>query len=69
MATQKNENSFPVDRPELSDTESNQEGEILETHDITTTFHEMKVKKFHLVERKQQILVDTKARPLTLHPR
>ena len=61
MATQNNENSFPVDHPELSDTESDQEGKILETHAITTTVHEMKVKGFHLVEKKQETLVDPKA--------
>jgi hypothetical protein len=61
MATQNNENSFPVDHPELSDTESDQEGKILETHAITTKVHEMKVKGFHLVEKKQQTLVDPKA--------
>ena len=60
MATQNND-SFPVDRPELSDTESDQEGKILETHAITTTVHEMKVKGYHLVEKKQETLVDPKA--------
>ena len=34
MATQNNEDSFPVDRPELSDTESHKEGKILETYAI-----------------------------------
>ena len=57
MATQNNE-----DRP---DTESNQEGKILETHAITTTVHEMKVKGFHLVEKKQETLVDPKASDCT----
>jgi hypothetical protein len=66
MATQNNEDSFPADRPELSDTESYQEGKILETHAITTTVHEMKVKGFHLVKGKQETLagldlVDPKA--------
>ena len=61
MATQNNKDSFPVDRPEASDTESDQEGKILETHAITTTVHEMKVKGFHLVEKKQETLVDPKA--------
>ena len=61
MATQNNEDTFPVDRPEASDTESDQEGKILETHAITTTVHEMKVKGFHLVEKKQETLVDPKA--------
>ena len=60
MATQKNEDSFPVDRPELS------VGKILETHAITTTVHEMRVKGFYLVEEKQETLagldlVDPKA--------
>ena len=61
MASQNNEDSFPVDRPDSSDTESDQEGKILETHAITTTVHEMKVKGFHLVEKKQETLVDPKA--------
>ena len=56
-----NEDSIPVDHPEASDTESVQEGKILETHAITTTVHEMKVKGFHLVEKKQETLVDPKA--------
>ena len=60
MATQNND-SFPVDHPESSDTESDQEGKILETHAITTTVHEMKVKGYHLVEKKQETLVDPKA--------
>ena len=71
MATN-NEDSFPVvDRgwcpgavppgAYLSDTESDQEEKILETHAITTTVHEMKVKGYHLVEKKQEILVDPKA--------
>ena len=54
MATKKNEDSFPVDRPESSDTESNQEGKILETHAITTTVHEMKVN--HLVDGGNNLL-------------
>ena len=33
----------------------------LETHAITTTVHEMKVKGYHLVEKKQETLVDPKA--------
>ena len=33
----------------------------METHAITTTVHEMKVKGFHLVEKKQETLVDPKA--------
>ena len=61
MATQNNEDTFPVDRPEASDTEYDQEDKILETHAITTTVHEMKVKGFHLVEKKQETLVDPKA--------
>ena len=61
MATQNNEDSYLVDRPEASDTESDQEGKVLETHAITTTVHEMKVKGFHLVEKKQETLVDPKA--------
>ena len=61
MATQNNEDCFPVDRPESSDSESDQEGKILETHGITTTIHEMKVNGYHLVERKQVILVEPKA--------
>ena len=56
MATQNN-----VDHPELSDTESDQEGKVLETHGITTTVHEIKVNGYHLVEQKQEILVDPKA--------
>ena len=60
MATQNND-SFPVDCPESSDTESDQEGKILETHAITTTVHEMKVKGYHLMEKKQETLVDPKA--------
>ena len=56
MATQNN-----VDRPESSDTESDQKGKILETHGITTTVHEIKVNGYHLVEQKQEILVDPKA--------
>ena len=56
MATQNN-----VDRHESSDTESDQEGEILETHGITTTVHEIKVNGYHLVEKKQETLVDPKA--------
>ena len=60
MATQNN-----VDRPESSDTESDQEGKILETHGITTTVHEIKVNGYHLVEQKQEILVDTKASDYT----
>ena len=61
MATQNSEDSIPVHRPEASDTESDQEEKILETHAITTTVHEMKVKGFHLVEKKQETLVDPKA--------
>ena len=61
MATQNNDDSFPVDHPEVYDTESVQEGKILETHAITTTVHEMKVKGYHLVEKKQETLVDPKA--------
>ena len=56
MATQNN-----VDHPESSDTESDQEGKVLETHGITTTIHEIKVNGYHLVEQKQEILVDPKA--------
>ena len=61
MATQNNEDSFHVDHPD-----TDQEGRILETHAITTTVHEMKVKGFHLVEGKQETLagldlVDPKA--------
>ena len=33
----------------------------MENHVITTTVHEMKVKGFHLVEKKQETLVDPKA--------
>jgi len=33
----------------------------LETHGITTTVHEIKVNGHHLVEQKQEILVDPKA--------
>ena len=61
MATQNNKDSFPVDSPESSDTESDQEGKVLETHAITTTVHEMKVKGYHLVEKKQETLVDPRA--------
>ena len=61
MATQNNKDSFPVDRPESSDTESDQEGKVLETHAVTTTVHEMKVNGYHLVEKKQETLVDPKA--------
>ena len=50
-----------VDHPESSDTESDQEGKVLETHGITTTIHEIKVNGYHLVEQKQEILVDPKA--------
>ena len=53
-----------MDRPELSDTESDQEGEILATHAITTTVHESK--GFHLVEKKQRTLVDPKVSESTL---
>ena len=60
MATQNN-----VDRPESSDTESDQEGKILETHGITSMVHEIKVNGYHLVEQKQEILVDTKASDYT----
>ena len=60
-----NEDCFPVDRTESSDTESDQEGKILETHGITTTVHEIKVNGYHLVEQKQEILVDTKASDYT----
>ena len=56
MATQNN-----VDHPGSSDTESDQEGKVLETHGITTTVHEIKVNGYHLVEQKQEILVDPKA--------
>ena len=56
MSTQYN-----VDHPESSDTESDQEGKVLETHGITTTVHEIKVNGYHLVEQKQEILVDPKA--------
>jgi hypothetical protein len=66
MATSNNEDSFPEDcRPESSDTESDQEGKILETHGITTTVHEMKVNGYHLVEKKQETLVDPKASDCT----
>ena len=60
MATQNN-----VDRPESSDTESDQEGKNLETHGITFMVHEIKVNGYHLVEQKQEILVDTKASDYT----
>ena len=61
MATQNND-SFPVDHPESSDTESDQEGKILETHVITTTVHKMKVNpSYDFVEKKQETLVDPKA--------
>ena len=60
MATQNN-----VDRPESSDTESDQEGKKLETHGITFMVHEIKVNGYHLVEQKQEILVDTKASDYT----
>ena len=56
MATQNN-----LDHPETSDTESDQEGKVLETHGITTTVHEIKVNGYHLMEQKQEILVDPKA--------
>ena len=49
----------------MSDTESDQEGKILETHGITTTVHEIRVNGYHLVEQKQEILVDTKASDYT----
>ena len=39
---------------------SNEEGKILENHVITTTVHEMKVKGYHLVDKKQKTLVDPK---------
>ena len=64
MATQNNKDSFPVDRPEASDTESDQEGKVLETHAITTTVQE--ITGFHLVEKKQRIFVDPKASESTL---
>ena len=54
-----------MDHPESSDTESDQEGKVLETHGITTTIHEIKVNGYHLVEQKQEILVDTKASDYT----
>ena len=54
-----------MDRPESSDTESDQEGKILETHGITSMVHEIKVNGYHLVEQKQEILVDTKASDYT----
>ena len=54
-----------MDHPESSDTESDQEGKVLETHSITTTVHEIKVNGYHLVEQKQEILVDTKASDYT----
>ena len=38
-----------------------QEGKILETHIITTKVHEMKVKGYHLVEKKQLTNVYPKA--------
>ena len=60
MATQNN-----LDHPETSDIESDQEGKVLETHGITTTVHEIKVNGYHLVEQKQEILVDTKASDYT----
>ena len=56
MATQNN-----LDHPETSDTESDQEGKVLETHGITTTVHEIKVNGYHLIEQKQEINVDPKA--------
>ena len=37
----------------------------METHGITTTIHEIKVNGYHLVEQKQEILVDTKASDYT----
>ena len=40
--------TLPVDRPE-----SDQEGKILEPHVITTEVYEMKVKGYHLIEKKQ----------------
>ena len=40
---------------------SNKVGQILENHVITTTVHEIKVNGYHLVEQKQEILVDPKA--------
>ena len=41
---------------------SNEEGQILENHVITTTVHEtLKVNGYHLVDKKQQTLVDPKA--------
>ena len=61
MATQNNEDSFPVDHPDSSGTESDQEEKIWETHAIPTTVHEKKVRGYHLVEKKQQTLVDPKA--------
>ena len=48
------------------DDQSDQEGRILETHAITTTVHEMKVEGYHLVEKKQETLVDPKASESTL---
>ena len=41
---------------------SNGEGQILENHVVTTTVHEtLKVNGYHLVDKKQQTLVDPKA--------
>ena len=41
---------------------SNEEGQILENHVITTTVHEtLKVNGHHLVDKKQQTLVDPRA--------
>ena len=37
------------------------QGQILETHGVTTLVHEMKVNGYHLVERKQKTNVDPKA--------
>ena len=61
MATQNNEESFHMDRPD----ESDQEGRILET-----TFHEVK-KRISLLEKKQQGLwiytQDDNADPFPIH--
>ena len=37
----------------------------METHGITSMVHEIKVNGYHLVEQKQEILVDTKASDYT----
>ena len=46
---------------------SNEEGQILENHAITTTVHEtLTVNGYHLVDKKQQTLVDPKTSNISL---